>query len=55
MQVLIQGLTAALGSALVPMDSPAVLEGLIEVPRDVEISMLQKISFVTPSFKVCLR
>lgn len=54
LQTIIQGVIALMGPIIAPKDSPALLEGLVSVQGAPGISLLQKIPFAIPTFKVLL-
>lgn len=52
LQIILQAVMAMIGSALVPEDSIALLDGLINAQGANEMTFLQEIPFATPTFKL---
>lgn len=52
MQVLIRTLLDTVGAASAPIDSPALLNGLVDVQSAPQLMLLQKIPFHVPTYKV---
>lgn len=51
-QVLLEALLDAIGPAAAPMDSSALLNGLVEVQTQLEL--LYRVPFLTPAYKVTM-
>lgn len=51
-QVLIRTLLDTVGAASAPIDSPALLNGLVDVQSATQLMLLQKIPFHVPTYKV---
>lgn len=53
-QALLEALLDAVGAALAPTDSPALLSGLVDVQTAPQLKLLHKVPFCTPVYKVSM-
>lgn len=52
-QVILKAIMDLLGAEMVPQDSIALLNGLVDAQAAPEIALLQRVHFPIPTFKVC--